>query len=134
MSEENTKNVSNEEMAIFRKAIDLLIPDVLKKSILLGLSGEIFPEDTIRKMLSDIQMPTDIVQNLIQQTSRSKNEVIRIIAEEIRNVIIQAQLGEELKKFLKAFKININLEISFDPREDEQMFNLETKVKSKKKS
>jgi len=131
MNNKDKKNVSKEDVAIFRKAIDLLIPDVLKKSILVGLSGDFFPEDTIRKILSEIQMPSDLVQYVIQQTSKSKNELIRIVAEEIRNVIIQSQLGEEFKNFLKAFKININLEVSFDPRDEEQMINLSTKIKSK---
>jgi len=132
MDKKNKTSVSNEDMAIFRKVIDMLIPDVLKKSLLLGISGDLFSEDTIRKMLSDIQMPSDLVQYVIQQTSKSKNELIRIIAEEIRNIIVQSQLGEELKKFLKAFKINIKLEVSFDPREDEQMFQLSTRVENKK--
>jgi hypothetical protein len=118
------ENVSNEDMDIFRKAIDMLIPDVLKKALVLGVSGEFFSEETIRKMLSEIQMPSDLVQYIIQQTSKSKNELIRIIAEEIRNIIVQAQIGEQIKKFIKGFKINIKLEVSFDPREDEQFLKM----------
>jgi len=125
------KNVSKEDMDIFRKALDMLIPDVLKKAIVLGVSGEFFSEETIRKMLSDIQMPSDLVQYVIQQTSKSKNELIRIIAEEIRNFIDQAQINEQIKKFIKGFKINIKLELSFDPRDDEQF--LKTSKKSEKK-
>jgi len=127
----DTKKVSKEDMDIFRKAIDMLIPDVLKKAIVLGVSGEFFSEETIRKMLSDIQMPSDLVQYIIQQTSKSKNEIIRIIAEEIRNIIVQAQLGEQIKKFIKGFKINIKLEVSFDPRDDEQFLKGSTKVEKK---
>jgi hypothetical protein len=134
MGKKEKSSVSTEDMAIFRKVIDMLIPDVLKKSLLLGIGGDLFSEDTIRKTLSDIQMPSDLVQYVIQQTSKSKNELIRIIAEEIRNVIIQSQLGDELKKLLKAFKINIKLEISFDPRDDEQMVQLSTEIKNKQKS
>ncbi|MBF0452702.1 MAG: hypothetical protein HQK75_18510 [Candidatus Magnetomorum sp.] len=134
MAKKEKTNVSTEDMAIFRKVINMLIPDVLKKSVLLGISGDFFSEETIRKMLSDIQMPSDLVQYVIQQTSKSKNELIRIIAEEIRNIIIQSQLGEEFKKFLKAFKINIKLEVSFDPRDDEQMLQLSTKIENKKNS
>ena len=98
---------------------------------MLGVSGEFFSEETIRKMLSDIQMPSDLVQYVIQQTSKSKNELIRIIAEEIRNFIDQAQINEQIKKFIKGFKINIKLELSFDPRDDEQF--LKTSKKSEKK-
>jgi len=126
------KKVSNEDMDIFRKAIDMLIPDVLKKAIVLGVSGEFFSEETIRKMLSDIQMPSDLVQYIIQQTSKSKNDLIRIIAEEIRNVIAQAQIGEQIKKFIKGFKINIKLEVSFDPRDDEQFLKESKKMAEKK--
>jgi hypothetical protein len=125
------ENVSNEEMDIFRKAIDMLIPDVLKKALVLGVSGEFFSEETIRKMLSEIQMPSDLVQYIIQQTSKSKNELIRIIAEEIRNVIVQAQIGEQIKKFIKGFKINIKLEVSFDPREDEQFLKVSSHAEKK---
>jgi len=128
------KKVSNEDMDIFRKAIDMLIPDVLKKALVLGVSGEFFSEETIRKMLSDIQMPSDLVQYIIQQTSKSKNELIRIIAEEIRNVIVQAQIGEQIKKFIKGFKINIKLEVSFDPREDEQFLKVSTNTEKKDRS
>jgi hypothetical protein len=127
----NQKNVSKEDMDIFRKAIDMLIPDVVKKAIVLGVSGEFFSEDTIRKMLSEIQLPSDLVQFIIQQTSKSKNELIRIIAEEIRNVIVQAQIGEQIKKFIKGFKINIKLEVSFDPRDDEQFLKVSTKSEKK---
>jgi len=119
-STETQKKVSKEDMDIFRKALDMLVPDVLKKALVLGVSGEFFSEDTIRKMLSDIQMPSDLVQFVIQQTAKSKNELIRIVAEEIRNIIVQAQIGEQVKKFIKGFKINIKLEVSFDPRNDEQ--------------
>jgi hypothetical protein len=126
------EKVSNEDMDIFRKAIDMLIPDVLKKAIVLGVSGEFFSEETIRKMLSEIQMPSDLVQYIIQQTSKSKNELIRIIAEEIRNVIVQAQIGEQIKKFIKGFKINIKLEVSFDPREDEQFLKVSNQTEKKK--
>jgi len=130
----NQKKVSKEDMDIFRKAIDMLIPDVLKKAIVLGVSGEFFSEDTIRKMLSEIQLPQDLIQFIIQQTSKSKNELIRIIAEEIRNVIVQAQLGEQVKKFIKGFKINIKLEVSFDPRDDEQFLKASTNSEKKDRS
>jgi hypothetical protein len=125
------KKVSNEDMDIFRKAIDMLIPDVLKKALVLGVSGEFFSEETIRKMLSEIQMPSDLVQYIIQQTSKSKNDLIRIIAEEIRNVVVQAQIGEQVKKFIKGFKINIKLEVSFDPRDDEQFIKASTQAEKK---
>jgi len=131
-TKETREKVSKEDMDIFRKAIDLLVPDVLKKSLLLGLSGEFFSEETIRKMLNDIQMPSDLVQFVVHQTSKSKNELIRIISEEIRNIIVQAQIGEQVKKFIKGFKINIKLEVSFDPRDDEKFVEQSSKDKKKK--
>ena len=128
---EEKSNLSNDDVAIFSKVINLLVPDIIKKSLLLGVSGEFFSEDTIKKMLNDVQLPSELIKTIIQQTSKSKNELIRIIAEEIRNIIIQSQIGNELKHLVKAFKININLQISFDPRDHEDMVQLSTKLEKK---
>jgi len=121
------KNKGNsEDSDIFRKTIDM-IQDVFKKALLLGNVGVFLSEDSTHKILTDLKVPTDMINYIIQQSNKSKNELIRIISDEVKNLIRQAQID----KLLSAFKINIKMEVSFDPRDNEKLLDIKANVDKK---
>jgi galactitol-specific phosphotransferase system IIB component len=99
--------------------VNILFPDTMRKALLFGVGSMVMTEEAIRKYLSDLKMPGDVIQAVVQQSRRSKNDIIRVVSEEVKNIAAQAQVANELRNFLGSIRINIQMEIDFQPKEGE---------------
>lgn len=115
------------------KKNELLIIDLMKKLLTLSVGGVLFTEETIRKSITDLKLSKDIANFVIQQSTKSKDELLRIISEEIVKAIKDVKIEKEIRKVLENYKVSINMEINFEASEKKSL-KAKAKLGRKQKS
>ena len=88
--------------------------DLARKILLTGVGAIFMTEETVRKSLSELKLPTDAVGTLVDTVKKQKNEVLEIIASELGNFFAKVKVHEELQKALKGMQVHLDAKISFD--------------------
>jgi len=115
------------------KKNDALVIDLMKKLLTLSIGGILFTEETIRKSISELKLSKDIATFVMQQSTKSKEDLLRFISEEIVKAMKDVKIEKEIKKILENYKININMEINFEAP-GKKSFKTRAKFDRKRKS
>lgn len=92
------------------------VVDLARKILLTGVGAIFMGEETVRKSLSDLKLPTDTVGSLLESLKKQKDEITHLIAEEVRGFLTKIRVHEELQKALKGMQIHVDAKISFDQK------------------
>jgi len=126
------KKNKKEEPDILIKAIDSLLPDVVKKMILVSIGGVMLTEEAVRKILSELNISKEIVSLVLSQTNKAKDEVVKTVSEEFRQLLGKVDIKNEIEKVLKDTKIKVQLEIDFESKnKDEASLSIKPKIKKR---
>ncbi|MBC2717739.1 MAG: hypothetical protein HF978_20745 [Desulfobacteraceae bacterium] len=126
------KKNKKEEPDILIKAIDTLVPDMVKKLILVSIGGVMLTEEAVRKILSELNLSKEIVSLVISQTNKAKDEVVRTVSEEFRQLIQKVNIKNEINRVLKDTKIRVQLEIDFESKsKNDVSLSIHPKIKKK---
>jgi hypothetical protein len=101
-----------------RSRLEGLIPDLVRRTIYAGLGAVFTTEEGIRRIASDLKLPKDVANYLIQQASSSKDELFRIVAKELRGFLESLNVSGELQKLLTSLSFEIRTEIRFIPNSE----------------
>lgn len=107
----------NSDERRLRERLEKLLPEVVRRAINVGSSAISNTEDGIRRLVSEFNLPRDVAAYLMVQASASKDEVLRIISEEIRKFLQTVNLSGELQKLLTSLSFEIKTEIRFIPND-----------------
>jgi len=115
------------------KKNDALVIDLMKKLLTLSIGGILFTEETVRKSITELKLPKDIATFVIQQSIKSKDELLRFISEEIVKAMKDVKIEKEIRKVLENYKVSINMEINFEASEKKSL-KAKAKLSRKQKS
>ncbi|MDW8282085.1 MAG: hypothetical protein RMK29_10255 [Myxococcales bacterium] len=101
-----------------RERLEKLIPDILRRALDLGTTALFTTEEGIRRLVTEFQLPRDVAAYLLSQVTASKDEVVRIIAQEVRRFLETVNLSGELQKLLTSLSFEIRTEIRFIPNDE----------------
>lgn len=101
-----------------RERLEKLLPEVVRRAISAGSTALLTTEDGIRKLVSEMNLPRELAAYLMMQASSSKDEVLRIISQEIRRFLESVNLSGELQKLLTSLSFEIKTEIRFIPNSE----------------
>jgi hypothetical protein len=101
-----------------RERLEKLIPDILRRAVDVGASALFTTEEGIRRLATEFQLPRDVAAYLLTQASSSKDEVLRIVAQEVRRFLETVNLSGELQKLLTSLSFEIKTEIRFIPNDE----------------
>lgn len=128
--EEQQRDETTTDEGRVKKGLDQLLPDVVKRAVYAGLGAVFSTEEGIRKIASEFHLPKDVANYLLQQAASSKDEVLRIVAKELRGFLESVKISEELKKLLTSLSFEIKTEIRFIPN-DEAVGGVKPDMKNK---
>jgi hypothetical protein len=94
------------------------IPDIVKRTFYAGLGAVFTTEEGIRKIASDLKLPKDVANYLIQQAAASKDELFRVVGKELRGFLESVNVSGELQKLLTSLSFEIKTEIRFIPNDE----------------
>ena len=101
-----------------RGRLEGFIPDIVKRTFYAGLGAVFTTEEGIRKIASDLKLPKDVANYLIQQAASSKDELFRVVGKEMRGFLETVNISGELQKLLTSLSFEIKTEIRFIPNDE----------------
>ncbi len=101
-----------------RQRLEAFIPELVKKTVTAGMGAVFTTEEGIRKFTREVTLPKEVAQYLVTTASTTKDELLRIVAREVREFLQTVQVSEELAKVLTMVSLEVNTSIRFVPAEE----------------
>lgn len=114
----------------FRERLESFIPDLVKRGLVAGMGAAMATEEGLRKITKEMSLPKDVANYLASTASSTKDELLRIMAREIREFLQTVNLSEEIAKMLTTLSFEVKTEIRFIPN-DERLGGVSPDVKAK---
>ena len=89
---------------------------MVRRAISAGSTAIISPEETIRRLVSEFNLPREVATYLLVQASSSKDELLRVVGQEVRRFLETVNVSGELQKLLTSLSFEIKTEIRFIPK------------------
>ena len=92
--------------------------DVFKKVVSTGLSAAFQSEETIRNKISEIPLPKEVVQNLLNNAKTTKEDFLDSAKSELKQYLQKINLEGEIDRILNEFELVIDAKINFKKKTD----------------
>jgi hypothetical protein len=99
---------------------DSKISETIKKIVSTGIGAAFMTEESIRSILSDIQLPKDIIAGLVQNANSAKEDFLKSVREEVKNQIIKVDPKHLIDELVKDYDIEVNAKISFTKKKKQE--------------
>ncbi len=98
-----------------RERLESFLPEIVKKTFAAGLGAVFSTEEGVRKLAKELTLPKDVANYLVGTASSTKDEVMRIVAGEVREFLKTVRLSEEIAGLLTKIQLDVKTEIRFSP-------------------
>jgi hypothetical protein len=98
-----------------RQKLETFVPELVKRAFTAGLGAVFTTEEGLRRMAKDISLPKDVAGYLVNTASSTKDELLRVMAREVREFLQNVNLSEEIAKMLTTLSFEVKTEIRFIP-------------------
>lgn len=102
-----------------------ILSSVFKKVLSTGITAAFMTEDAVKNIISDLPLPKDIANGLLQNAKSSKDEFISGVKNELKGYLDKIDLSKEIDKIIEKYDIEINAKINLNKKD---------KVKEKSKA
>lgn len=113
-----------------RAKLETWVPDLVRKALSAGMGAAFATEESLRRLTKEMPMPKDVAGYLVNTASSTKDDLMRIIAREVREFLSTVNLSEEIAKMLTTLSFEVKTEIRFIPN-DQKYGGVEPDVKAK---
>ncbi|MEK6554381.1 MAG: hypothetical protein AABZ31_04000 [Bdellovibrionota bacterium] len=90
---------------------DPKVVEVLKKILTTGIGAAFMTEEHIRSYLTDLKLPKDVIQLLLQGATKSKEELMNKVGNEVIKIVSKIDFVKEASRFVEEHKFRITAEI-----------------------
>ncbi len=85
--------------------------EILRKLIGAGIGAAFMTEEHIKKYISDMKLPKEAVNFLLQGAAKSKEELVYRVGTEVIKIINRIDFVEEASRFVEEHKFKVSAEI-----------------------
>ena len=111
------------------------LTEFLKRGILAGIGALFMTEEGARSIIGEMKLPKEAAQFVINQAAKTKEELFRMIANEVRSFLESTNLAEEVRRALSTTSLQISTTVRFIAEEDQPLRpSVKTRVKTEKTS
>jgi hypothetical protein len=103
-----------------------LVAETVRRAVLTGLGAVFLTEESARKVARDWKLPKEIVGYVVSQAGGAKDEIVRVVSEEVRKFFESEALRGEFLRLLTSMSIEVRAEIRLKPAKGGKV---ETEVK-----
>ena len=89
--------------------------DFMRKALVAGVGALFMTEEGIRSLVGELKLPKELIGVLLSQADRTKQDVVRMLGEELRHFFESTQLHQEILKMLTDVTIEIKTEVRLRP-------------------
>ena len=85
--------------------------DIFKRLISAGIGAAFMTEESIRNYLTELKLPKDVLNVLLQGAQKSKDELMDRVGNEIIKIVHKIDFVKEASRFVEEHKFRISAEI-----------------------
>ena len=94
--------------------------DTLKKVITAGIGAAFMTEESIRNYLSELKLPKEALNLVLQSAAKSKEELVTKVGNEIIKVVNRIDFVKEASRFVEEHKFKIKAEVEVVKRDTQE--------------
>ena len=102
-----------------RERIEGYVPDFVRRSVVAGVGSLLLNEEGVKGLVSDLKLPAEVTSAISSQAEKSKSELSRIIAAELRQLVENMNIWDEMHKVISGYRVHVEMDIKFEPRDGE---------------
>ena len=87
------------------------VTDTVRKAFLTGVGALFLTEEGARKLAREWKLPKEVFGYVTSQATGMKDEVMRVVSEEVRKFFQSETMRQEFLKMLTSMSIEVNAEI-----------------------
>lgn len=92
-----------------------VIPELVRKVAVAGLGAVFMTEEGIRNLAGQLKLPKEALGLVLGQAEKTKEEIGRVISEEIRRFLQSEKLRNEFLKMIAGMTIEVRAEVKLVP-------------------
>ena len=85
--------------------------EAFKKVLTAGLGAAFMTEESIRAYLGELKLPKDVLNGLLQNASKSKEELMNKVGNEVTRMISKIDFVKEASRFVEEHKFKVQAEV-----------------------
>jgi hypothetical protein len=89
--------------------------DAVRKAVLTGLGAVFLTEESARKVAREWKLPRELAAYVAQQAGGAKDEIVRVVTEEVRKFFESPALRRELIRMISSMSMEIHAEVRLKP-------------------
>jgi hypothetical protein len=89
--------------------------DTVRKAVLTGLGAVFLTEEGARKVAREWKLPKEIVGYIAGQAGGAKDEIVRVVTEEVRKFFESEALRREFLRVISSMSIEVHAEVRLKP-------------------
>ena len=95
------------------------VPEFMRKVAVAGLGALFMTEEGIRSLAGQLKLPKEVLGYILGQAEKTKDEVGRVVSEELRRFLQSEKLRDEFLKLVSGMTIEVKAQIRLVPPESE---------------
>jgi hypothetical protein len=99
------------------RPVERLVPELIKRIIEAGLERLTEGPENVRRVVSDLKLPREVLAAVLSQLDETKTGLYRVVAREVRDILTETSLAEELAKALTSLSFEIRTTVRFVPND-----------------
>jgi hypothetical protein len=92
-----------------------VIPDFVRKMAVAGLGAVFMTEEGIRNLAGQLKLPKEALTYILGQAEHTKDQIGRVISEEVRRFLQSEKLRDEFLKLMSGMTLEIKAEVKLVP-------------------
>lgn len=94
-----------------------MLTETIKRLVTAGVSAAFMTEESIRSFVSELKLPKETLQLLLQGASKSKEELMNRVSREVIGIISKIDFVKEASRFVEEHKFKVSAEIEVIKKE-----------------
>jgi hypothetical protein len=103
-----------------REARAGFVPEFVRKVAVAGLGAIFMTEEGIRNLAGQLKLPKEVLGFILSQAEKTKDELGRVLAEEVRRFLQSEKLREEFVKLMSGMTLEVKAQIRLVPADEER--------------
>lgn len=96
------------------------VPEFVRKVAVAGLGAIFMTEEGIRTLAGQLKLPKEVLGFILSQAEKTKDEVGRVLTDELRRFLQSEKLREEFVKLMSGMTLDVRAQIRLVPADEEQ--------------
>jgi hypothetical protein len=96
------------------------VPEFMRKVAVAGLGAIFMTEEGIRSLAGQLKLPKEALGFILSQAEKTKDELGRVVSEEVRRFLQSEKLRDEFLKLLSGMTVEVKAQIRLVPCEQQK--------------